>query len=79
MRAHSEIETHDPRRTRWVLFPCATTSYTENMLIYCIYTGYSYTVRFMISKYVHHCTRPRVQYQRSRIYSLIQYLQYITA
>jgi hypothetical protein len=41
MRAHSEIETHDPRRTRWVLFPCATTSYTENMLIYCIYTGYS--------------------------------------
>ena len=38
MRAHSEIETHDPRRKRGELFPCATTSYTENMLIYCIYT-----------------------------------------
>jgi hypothetical protein len=33
--------THDPQHTRWVLSPCATTSYTENMLINCIYTGYS--------------------------------------
>jgi hypothetical protein len=33
--------THDLQCTLWVLFLHAITSYTEYMLIYCIYTGYS--------------------------------------